>query len=439
MRPAEDYRIYQRNERGTAEVYLEGRIPDHLTGDMIVFTRVVREDDNLQIIPWTLADVEGRAWHISLTLPQGGLYRLETSAAPAAQGMASPEWQPRIQNVEHVGVGELFMLTGQSNMAGYGRDPAYDPPELGVHLYANNGRWRLAAHPLNDSIGTIYPENTEYPSGVSPMLAFGRAVKRALNVPVGLVQASLGGSALSQWDLEEDGMLTKGMLRRLDAVDRVGAVVWYQGCSDCDGAHASTYLQRFARTVGQWRAVMGDVPVLTVQLNRWCGEEETVGSWGRVREAQRRAAREIPGVYIVPATDLPLSDGIHNSAAGNVTLGERMAWVYLQACCGLPGISAPDIEKAEKREDGAVLVTVTAGCDLTLLTNEGEGIDAEDDQGLVPCEKVTMEGERLVLTFPRPLGEGARLHMFWRPTPPPYIPRSRHGLPMLSCYGVPIE
>ena len=441
MKPAESYRIYQRDENGTAKVYIEGTIPARFEEDMIVFTRVVREEDNLTIIPWTLGEVEDKAWRNTLILPQGGLYRVETSAAPAKQGMVSPEWQPRIQNIEHIGVGEVIMLTGQSNMAGYGRDMAYDPPTLGVHLYANNGHWRLAAHPLNDSIDTIYPENAEYASAVSPMLSFGRALQRALNVPVGLVQASLGGSALSQWDLEEDGFLTRGMLRRMDDVEKVGAVAWYQGCSDGSVRLGDTYLERFKRVVGQWRAALGDVPVITVQLNGCSGSEEE-GGWGRVREAQRRAAREIPGVCVVPTSDLALSDGIHNNAAANVALGERMASVFLKKRFGLPGLTPPDVEKAEKCGENQVLVTFSAGSDVILLTDPDkpiEGVDVEDDQGLMACEKANMAGDKLLLTFPRPLSAGARLHMFWRISMPKFIPKSRHGLPMLSCYGVKVE
>ena len=439
MMPAVDYRIYQRDDQGFAEIYLAGKIPERFQEEVNVFTRVVREEDNLMVIPWTQGAVSGKEWSITLKAPQGGLYRIETCASPVANGMNAIEWQQRIQNICHVGVGELFMLTGQSNMAGYGRDMAYDPPQLGVHLYGNNGKWSIATHPLNDSTDTIYPENTEYPSGTSPMLAFARQIQKALNVPVGLVQASLGGSGLWQWDLEEDGTLTRGMLRRLDAVDKVGAVVWYQGCSDVGPDRAGTYLMRFERTVRQWRERLGDVPVLTVHLNRWLGTEEMLGGWGLVREAQRQAARTIPGVYVVPATDLPISDGIHNSSGGNVMLGERMASVYLNKRYGLPGLTVPDIERAELTDDTHIRVQLTEGSDVLPLGESGEGFDAEDDAGLVACRKLSGEKDALILELERPVNGNVRLHMFWRTTPPAHAPRSRHGMPMLSCYGVPVE
>lgn len=57
--------------------------------------------------------------------------------------------------IHHLGIGDLFVITGQSNSAGYGKDPIFDPPELGIHLLKNNGRWDMASHPFNDSTATI--------------------------------------------------------------------------------------------------------------------------------------------------------------------------------------------------------------------------------------------------------------------------------------------
>ena len=47
--------------------------------------------------------------------------------------------------------------------------------------------------------------------------------------------------------------------------------------------------------------------------------------WGMVRQAQVAAARSIPGVYVLPSSDVALYDFIHNSAQGNLVIGERCA------------------------------------------------------------------------------------------------------------------
>ena len=65
-------------------------------------------------------------------------------------------------------------------------------------------------------------------------------------------------------------------------------------------------------------------------------------------------ARQVPGVAVVPTRDLPLSDLIHTSPAGNMLLGERLA----RAALGMVyrrGIAwkAPDVVAA-RAKDGRV-------------------------------------------------------------------------------------
>ena len=440
MTPATDFRVYQRNQDGFAQVLLAGKLPEHATENMRVMSRVCREDDGQMVVAWTACEIKDGSWQVVLRVPQGGLYQMETSmGAPEADIL----WSERIQNICHVGVGELFMIAGQSNMAGYGRDTAYDPPQLGVHLYGNNGKWSIAMHPLNDSIDTIYPENREMATGTSPGLAFAKAVQRALHVPVGLIQASLGGSPLSRWDLQDNGDLARAMFRRMDAVGDVGGVIWYQGCSDTNNDWESgTYLERFTRMVADWRGIMGDVPFVTVQLNRWTnGEGQIDGDeqWGKTREAQRQAARTIPGVYIVSASDFMTSDSIHTTSGCNVILGERMASVYLNKHHGLPGQIVPDVEKVVRTDDTHLMVYMTPGSCVVAPDGRPQGLDAEDENGLIACTEAKTVSEGILLTLERPCSENVRLHMLWRTVQPAFMPHSIYGMPVLSCYGVAAE
>lgn len=440
MVPATDFRIYQRDADGYAQVLLAGKLPETAPENAKVASRICREDDGQTVTPWTECTVENGSWQVTLRAPQGGLYRLETCMGGPDADIRACE---RIQNIRHVGVGELFMIAGQSNMAGYGRDVAYDPPQLGVHLYGNNGKWSIAMHPLNDSIDTIYPENRETSTGTSPGLAFARAVWRALHLPVGLVQASLGGSPLSRWDLQDDGDLARAMFRRLDAVGNVSGVLWYQGCSDTNTDWESgTYLERFTRMVADWRKRMGDVHFVTVQLNRWTnGEGQADGDvqWGRTREAQRQAARTIPGVYIVSASDLTTGDAIHTNSGCNVILGERMASVYLNKRYGLPGQTVPDVERAVRVDDTHLLVYMTPDSGVVAPDGQAQGLDAEDENGLIACVEAKSVPEGLLLTLERPCGKDVRVHMLWRTIQPPFPPHGFYGMPILSCYGVPVE
>jgi hypothetical protein len=92
-------------------------------------------------------------------IPAGGLYRLETRHQPGNQ--PAGEWAERGDMRHFLGVGDLWVIAGQSNSAGYGRGPVFDPPELGIHLFRNNGQWALATHPLNESTDTLHPVNRD--------------------------------------------------------------------------------------------------------------------------------------------------------------------------------------------------------------------------------------------------------------------------------------
>lgn len=92
---------------------------------------------------------------------------------------------------------------------------------------------------------------------------------------------------------------------------------------------ALCYGTSFRNMVTRWRAdaKMPTLPFLTFQLNqcRLPATPEIDQNWARIREAQRQAAQELDHCFVVPTSDIPLSDQIHNSAAGNCILGERMA------------------------------------------------------------------------------------------------------------------
>ena len=70
--------------------------------------------------------------------------------------------------------------------------------------------------------------------GVSPYLAFGKKYAQISNMPVGLVQTSLGGSPMARWN-PENGDLYQNMIDKIhETGDRCAGILWYRGCSDTD-------------------------------------------------------------------------------------------------------------------------------------------------------------------------------------------------------------
>lgn len=439
-----DYRIYQRNEEGYAEILYEGSVTEKLNENSAVFVCVKREIDGTVVIPHRLcsliSDGDEVKWTATLSVPEGGLYTFEAILSWKQATPAELSWSPRIHMAFHVGVGDLWIMAGQSNMTGYGRDNAYDPPVLGVHNFGRNGVWGIATHPLCLSIESPYGYAGENSTGSSPALSFARRLKEALNIPIGLLPAAIGGTALALWNGEKNGVCDQRMFAMLADVGEVKGMIWYQGCSDCSGR--TDYLEEFREVVASWRKrIRPDLPILTVQLGRWTGGgtvEEHRRS-GLVKDAQRRAALTINGVSVVPALDLTTTDGIHNSAGSNVILGERLANTALVSVYGRPGQTAPLVLSCHRVDDTHFRVDVTPGHSVIGIENIAFGMNIEDPEGLANCTKAEYVKDGILVECERAFASPAYFHYAWGHNPPAFFARDAMGMPLPACYQVPIE
>ena len=125
-------------------------------------------------------------------------------------------------------------------------------------------------------------------------------------------------SAMVSWDPKVKGVLFENMLRYIaDSGSGVRGALWYQGESDTDEASRRLYKARFRRFVVGLRkaAKRRDVPVITVQLNRYVGEDfgaPVHAHWEAMREVQRQLSHELEHVFIFPIFEAGLADVIHN-------------------------------------------------------------------------------------------------------------------------------
>lgn len=161
-RGASDWQIFQQ-EQGKARINLEGsyvsahvlpKFPMTVETDEIepesVRLRIVREDDGSIVKDWTEALLQGGGrWNISFSdVPAGGLYRIESC-------LKYEQWDcrrcTRGDMVHHVGVGDVFLIAGQSNAAGRSKMPTDDSPSMAVHVLRADGKWDMASHPLGET------------------------------------------------------------------------------------------------------------------------------------------------------------------------------------------------------------------------------------------------------------------------------------------------
>jgi len=456
---AKEWQIFQQNQNETASISLSGcwnrvRLSQELpleftkikTGKVTVKARIALETSGESLIPWTVCNAnEDGTWSITFPeVPAGGLYRIETY-------MEYEGWDglscTRGDMVHNIGVGDIFVVSGQSNAAGRAKNPVEDAPELGISLLRNSGQWALATHPLGETTGSIHTGHFEnHNPGHTPWLHFAKLLKRELGYPIGIVMSAYGGAPLRWFNPEENGALLRNMLSQLADYDlHPKGILWCQGEAEGFENSAQTYLPRFTAFVKAVRKELNQpgLPFITVQINRGAAEatEALDRQWGMVREAQVQAMDTISGVYTVPSNDLALYDFIHNASQSNLIVGERCAR------CALAELYGKKLEWRAPRAKSAVLAapdTVELSFDRIYnwvnpfdVPASQLPFDAEDQDGLIHPASYETQNNGIILHFARPLGENAVLHGGWRMNPG-LIPCDCMRMSILSFYGMKI-
>lgn len=416
-----NWQILQQHD-GFATVDLEGHIefePEvYERGNLQVYVRITDENSGARVTDLVVADLKDDKWTASIRIPAGGPYRLETYLR------FYKNWERRGDRIFHLGVGDNFVICGQSNAVGVAKDMAADGVDLNVHMYRHSGVWDVASHPLNDSTDTIYPDCAEtVQCGASPWLTFAKVLSRKLGYPIGLIPTAVGGVPLSSWNRKEDGRLFKCMLEVIKGSgSEIKGVLWSQGCNDSENLEKrGVYLEHFKEVCKDFEDTFyKGIPILTVQLNKIvCTKEldnrKSALGLAMVREAQRQAAKQIDNVYLVPSIDLMVCDGIHNSAMSVIVIGERVAntalkYVYnKQAIC-----DSPDIKSAEVVDGNRVVMHFSNVYDrIEADLNETENLmfSVTDSLGrITPCDYECPGNDTLILIFDRNIEKGATLN-----------------------------
>ena len=450
---AENWQVYQHRNR-KADIRFGGIWKTHENRPIksgTIKARLMSEANNTIVVNWAQKEVNNDGtWDFTIKdAPAGGPYRIDIDFIVKYENDEVAFL--RADSAFHLFVGEVFIIAGQSNSSGSARDSAPDMPEIGVSLFRNCNHWDIASQPIFDDNKAANEATAEHGYLFSPWLSAAKEYKRLTGLPVGLIQTALGGSGLGhwnpKWDGEKAGCLYKNML---EVVKKSGTdpdwVLWYQGCSDTGPGARDVYLDKFKEVVEQWRNDLHNdkLKFMTVQINRFAidGNDDSDEGWGKIREAQRRAAEEISDLYVIPSTDISMSDGIHNNASGNTKLGMRAGKMCAEVDLGIHVNKAPNAKKAFYR-DGKVIIEfddLESGIFMIDTRKEGNAFTVFDEEGAVPAAAPQPYGKGVCLTLERELKGKAVVHGIWQMNPISYPPVDFDTyFPVLSFYGLPVE
>ncbi len=136
--------------------------------------------------------------------------------------------------VSNIGVGDVFVIAGQSNSATFGkRQTPYVVTSPGRAADINQGRWSTMQDDVIPSISELFT----WPSGSwnSAWPQFADLLSKRLDVPVGVLAIGYGGSNSQEWIPGKRYMESYfGRAIRFLDVSGYKAVLWHQGESETD-------------------------------------------------------------------------------------------------------------------------------------------------------------------------------------------------------------
>ena len=160
----------------------------------------------------------------------------------------------------------LYLLVGQSNMAGRGKIALEDKVAVPRVLMLNKGNeWVSAVDPIHFD-KTI--------AGVSLGRTFGiEMAKVNKEVKIGLIPCAVGGTPIRRW--QQQGDLYRAALKRAKIAQKDGVIkgiLWHQGEGDSGKeATAKIYEAQLHAMITAWRKDLGgvNIPIVVGEMGRF--------------------------------------------------------------------------------------------------------------------------------------------------------------------------
>ena len=357
---------------------------------------------------------------------------------------------------KHVAVGEVWLCSGQSNMAfmlcqadTYKRDTDnVGDPQL--RLFDMKARWETynVAWPASclDSLNHLQyyrsttwqpttPDNAKWFSAIA--YYYGRMLRDSLKVPVGLICNAVGGSPTEAWidrntletcfpailknwlhnDFIQDwvrGRAAKNLTNDNTHLGRhpyepcylyesgilplqkypIKGVIWYQGESNAHNMEAHSEL--FKLLVGSWRSNWSNptMPFYFVQLSSL-----NRPSWPWFRYSQLQLMQQIANAGMAVSSDCGDSLDVH--PLRKQPIGQRLARWALNKTYGMSVTPSGPIYKGVVRSADALIVSFDYAD--SLCTSDGKQpstFEIAEEEGMYYPATAVIEGNTVRLTSP---------------------------------------
>ncbi|WP_237586996.1 sialate O-acetylesterase [Pontibacter russatus] len=259
--------------------------------------------------------------------------------------------------LEDVLAGEVWLCSGQSNMewsaaAGIDNGEQEVPKAMYPEIRFFSVAHQTADGPQLDVQGewvVCTPETMKNFSAIGYF--FGRELHQALDVPVGLINSSWGGTPAEVW-VSPETVAQNPVLKQAAATQKevpygpvrpgktyhamiapltpfkIAGALWYQGESNTNAPEA--YATMLPALINNWRSDWGyEFPFYFVQIAPYKGYGPEAGPL--LRDSQRKSLR-VPNTGMVVVSDIGNNDDIH--PRNKLDVGKRLANLALNKTYG---------------------------------------------------------------------------------------------------------
>lgn len=359
------------------DTYAAIELPD-IVGDNMV----VQQNTDARLWGWATPGskiIVSASWtpkhRVSAITADNGRWDLTIPTPPASFTPQSISIKGDGSNItlDNVLVGEVWFCSGQSNMEmplqgfnmqpvdGAGEAIAYSSRYPGIRFATIRKGGALTPQDRVDGRWVeSNPENA--PEFSATAYFFARSLTDLINMPVGIISCSYGGSKVEgwqsreqlsqypEWDVDRDStdpskneyerinIMYNAMLHPLIGYT-VKGFLWNQGESNV-GRH-DTYPDHLLDMVTDWREKwgLGDLPFYMVEIPGWVYSDVNGDGAAIFRECQHRAAEIIPNSGIICTADLVYPNQPHNIHAPiKQPIGERLAFLAGAKTYGIKGL-----------------------------------------------------------------------------------------------------
>ncbi len=345
--------VFQRNNANLGYVNVYGNVSQDC--DRVEARLVARTSGQGVTTSWQVIDsnVSGQAFSGKIQ-NAGGWYRLDVRGIKNETELFSA-------SIDRVGIGEVFLIAGQSNAQGYGRAPnARGASDDRVNGYAPNYFDTYVTDQYQnfpDYLSNLSFRKVEAAYGIGPTGhtpycygELGDMLVSRLNVPVLFFNAAFTGTSSTNWRQSAEGIPTynetygtellhggpyRGFritLQSINTLTGFRSVLWHQGEYDrftnsSAGLSASEYFNNLYYIIQKSRNDIGaQIPWVVSRASRYQGTVDN-----RVIDGQNMVINTVPNVWAGPSTDGIQEnryDGGHfQNATGNMGLTQlATAW-----------------------------------------------------------------------------------------------------------------